>query len=144
MQCVPVWYRDFYTVWFHLGGVPPRSSRYASAGSTSINLHLKLHRGRIPRMGGLEAEPKTGRREVNCSYAPEIFRALKRLRARSASTGLEDFVFTDQRGRPLDQEWLNDEVWKPTLRKAEITERGQYCIRDTFISLALSSGEDPG
>jgi hypothetical protein len=53
-------------------------------------------------------------------------------------------VFTDQRGTPLDQEWLNDEVWKPTLRKAEITERGQYCIRDTFISLALSSGEDPG
>src|SRR5215472_5975832 len=44
-------------------------------------LHLKLHRGRIPRMGGLEAEPKTGRREVDCSYAPEIFRALGRLKA---------------------------------------------------------------
>jgi hypothetical protein len=44
----------------------------------------------------------------------------------------------------LDQEWLNDFVWKPTLRSAGIAERGQYCIRDTFISLALSSGEDPG
>jgi integrase len=31
-----------------------------------------------------------------------------------------------------------------TLRKAGIAERGQYAIRDTFISLALSSGEDPG
>jgi integrase len=95
-------------------------------------------------MGGLEAEPKTGRREVDCSYAPEILRALERVRSRATATGSEDFVFTDQRNRPLDQEWLNDEVWKPTLRNAGIAERGQYCIRDTFISLALSSGEDPG
>jgi hypothetical protein len=56
----------------------------------------------------------------------------------------EDFIFTDQSGRPLDQERLNDQVWKQTLRKAGIAERGQYCIRHTFISLALWSGEDPG
>jgi hypothetical protein len=48
-------------------------------------------------------------------------------------------VFTNQSGKPLDQEWLNDRVWKPTLRSAGIAERGQYCIRDTFICLALSS-----
>jgi hypothetical protein len=30
------------------------------------------------------------------------------------------------------------------LRRAELRARGQYNIRDTFISIALSAGEDPG
>ena len=56
---VPEWYRDFYTVWFHLGW---RSSEIVALRCGWIDfdrLHLKLHRGRIPRMGGLEAEPET-------------------------------------------------------------------------------------
>jgi hypothetical protein len=32
----------------------------------------------------------------------------------------------------------------PTLRKLGLRVRGQYNIRDTFITLALSAGEDPG
>jgi integrase len=144
LELVPDWYRDFYTTWFYLGW---RSSEIVALRFGWIDFerqHLKLQRGRIPRMGGLEAEPKTGRREVDCSYAPEILRAVLRMKVRSRSVSAEDFVFTGQNSKPLDQEWLNDFVWKPTLRRAGIIERGQYCIRDTFISLALSSGEDPG
>jgi len=62
----------------------------------------------------------------------------------SNSASPQDFAFTSQNGNPLDQEGLNDFVWKPTRRRAGIAQRGQYCIRDTFISLPLSSGEDPG
>jgi hypothetical protein len=32
----------------------------------------------------------------------------------------------------------------PILRKIGLRARGQYNIRDTFITLALSAGEDPG
>ena len=32
----------------------------------------------------------------------------------------------------------------PTIRRIGLSARGQYNIRDTFISLALSAGEDPG
>lgn len=103
-----------------------------------------LQRARIPRWGGIEAEPKTGRRLVDCSYAPEIFRVLERIRDREIDAGAEDFVFVDSQGRPLSQEWLNKRVWKQTLKRAGIRERGQYCIRDTFITLSLSAGEDPG
>ena len=73
MLSVPEWYRDFYSVWFHPGW---RSSEIVALRFGWIDfdrLYLKLHRGRIPRMGGLEPEPKTGRREVDGSYAPEIF-----------------------------------------------------------------------
>jgi hypothetical protein len=42
------------------------------------------------------------------------------------------------------QQRLHKKIWLPTLRKIELRARGQYNIRDTFISLALSAGEDPG
>ena len=55
-----------------------------------------------------------------------------------------DYVFTDPEGQPLSQEWLHKRVWLRTLRRAGLRERGQYNIRDTFITLALSADEDPG
>ncbi|MGC1679256.1 MAG: hypothetical protein WA740_17125 [Candidatus Binataceae bacterium] len=58
--------------------------------------------------------------------------------------GPEDFVFTGPTGSALSQEWLNQQIWTPTLKLAGITHRGQHSIRDTFITLALSAGEDPG
>jgi len=47
-------------------------------------------------------------------------------------------------GRPISQEWLHKRVWSPTLRLIGASHRGQYNIRDTFITLALSAAEDPG
>jgi integrase len=55
-----------------------------------------------------------------------------------------EYVFTDQEGKPLSQEWLHKRVWLPTLRRCGVHARGQYNIRDTFITNALSAGEDPG
>jgi integrase len=141
---VPEWYRDFYRIWFHTGW---RSSEIVAIRFGWLDFHrqtVALKRGRMPRFGGLEAEPKTGPREVDCSYAPEIFSALTRLKERAVSIGPDDFVFTNPAGQPLSQERLHDRVWTSTLVRAGIPRRGQYCIRDTFITLALSSGEDPG
>src|SRR5262249_57635891 len=58
--------------------------------------------------------------------------------------GRGDYVFAEEAGNPLSQEWLHKRIWLPTLRVAGLRERGQYNIRDTFITLALSAGEDPG
>jgi len=141
---VPDFFCDFYSVWFQVGW---RSSEIVAIRFGWLDFSRQtvvLQRARIPRWGGIEAEPKTGRRLVDCSYAPEIFRVLERIRDREIDAGAEDFVFVDSQGRPLSQEWLNKRVWKPTLRQAGIRERGQYCIRDTFITLSLSAGEDPG
>ena len=137
-------FRDFYCVWFQVGW---RSSEIVALRFGWLDFVRKtivLQRARIPRWGGVEAEPKTGRRLVDCSYAPEIFQTLERIRYSRGGVESDDFVFIDSRGRPLSQEWLNKRVWKPTLRRAGIRERGQYCIRDTFITLSLSAGEDPG
>ena len=44
-------------------------------------------RTRIPRWGGVEAAPKTGPRDVDCSYDPEIFAAFERRRRAALTTG---------------------------------------------------------
>ncbi len=141
---VPDWYRDFYSVWFHTGW---RCSEIVAIRFGWLDFRrqtVALKRGRMLRFGGLEAEPKTGPRAVDCSYAPQIFAALARLRERANLIGPEDFVFTNPAGRPLSQERLHFRIWTPTLERAGIPYRAQYCIRDTFITLALSSGENPG
>ena len=135
---------ETYDIWFRVGWRPSEilAIRFDWIDFRRQTIHLK--RGRIARWGGVEALPKTGEREVNCSYDPAIFTALERLRSRSLQTEKPDFVFTDERGAPLSQEWLHKRIWLSTLRKLGFRSRGQYNIRDTFITLALSAGEDPG
>ena len=144
VDAVPAWYRDLYDVWFRLGWRPSEilAIRFDWLDFHRQTVHIK--RGRIARWGGVEAPPKTGEREVDCRYDPAIFATLRRLKRRSIQTGKRDFVFTDEDGHPLSQERLHKKIWLPTLRKIELRARGQYNIRDTFISLALSAGEDPG
>ena len=79
-----------------------------------------------------------------CRYDPEIFAAFERCRRAALATGRPEYVFTDKAGKPLSQEWLHKRVWLPTLRRCGVHARGQYNIRDTFITNALSAGEYPG
>lgn len=66
------------------------------------------------------------------------------IRRESLRYGRRDYVFTDSLGRPLSQELLAKRVWNPTIAAIGLSARGQYNVRDTFITLALSAGEDPG
>jgi integrase len=140
---VPGFYRTLYEVWFRLGW---RSSEIVALRFRNLDFArqvIRLDTGRMPRFGGIEAEPKTGPRDVDCSYDPEVFMLLAAIR-RERAAGPDDYVFTDPAEQPLSQEWLHKRVWLVTLRRAGLRERGQYNIRDSFISIALSAGEDPG
>jgi integrase len=137
LAAVPDWYRDLYNVWSRLGWRPSEIVALRLGWLDFDRRIIMLERGRIARWGGIEAAPKTGPREVDCSYDPEIFRALSRLRERAITHGAETFIFTDPDGNPLSQEWLHKRIWKPTLERAGLHVRGQYNIRDTFITVAL-------
>ena len=141
---VPSIYRTLYDVWFRLGW---RSSEMVALRFRNLDFArqiITVDTGRMPRFGGIEAEPKTGPREVDCAYDPQIFALLVKLRGARDASGPEDYVFTDPAGQPLSQEWLHKRIWLVTLERAGLRPRGQYNIRDTFISIALSAGEDPG
>ena len=144
LEVVPPAFRDLYVVWFRTGWRPSEilALRFDWLDFDRQTVMLRL--GRIPRWGGVEAPPKTGPREVDCSYDAEIFAAFERRRRASLSTGQRDYVFTDATGQPLSQDWLHKRVWLATLRKCGFRSRGQYNIRDSFVSLSLSAGEDPG
>lgn len=135
---------DLYYIWFHTGWRPNEITALQFDALSWSRKVVEIRKRRSPRQGGLEAAPKTGEREVNCDYDPNLFRVFDRRRRASLETGRRKYVFSDSKGRPLSQEWLAKRVWNPTLRKIGVSARGQYNIRDTFISLALSAGEDPG
>ena len=142
LETVPALYRDLYLVWFRTGWRP---SEILAVRFDWLDIHrqtVMLRLGRIARWGGVEAPPKTGPREVDCRYDPTIFAAFERCRRAALTTGHREYVFTDQAGKPLSQEWLHKRVWLPTLRRCGLHARGQYNIRDTFITNALSAGED--
>lgn len=78
LASVPDRYRDLYDVWFRVGWRPSEilAIRFDWIDFHRRTVHLK--RGRIARWRGVEAPPKTGEREVDCSYDPAIFNALER------------------------------------------------------------------
>jgi site-specific recombinase XerD len=135
---------DVYYLWFRTGWRSNEIVTLRFDWLSPARQVVEVRQGRSPRMGGLEAAPKTGEREVVCDYDPALFDMFERRRRESLAVGARDYVFTDSKGRPLSQEWLAKRVWDPTLRMIGISDRGQYNIRDTFITIALSEGEDPG
>jgi len=140
----PWFYRTLYDIWFRLGW---RSSEVVALRFRNLDFArqvIRVEAGRMPRFGGIEAEPKTGPREVDCSYDPRIFALFDAVRRTKENPSPDDYVFTDPAGRPLSQKWLHKRVRLITLGRAGLRARGQYNIRDTFISIALSAGEDPG
>ena len=144
LASVPSAYRDLYTIWFRTGWRPSEMLALRFDWLDWTRETVVLRRGRIPRWGGVEASPKTGEREVDCRYDAAIFAAFARRRAAALATGQRDYVFADVHGTPLSQEWLHKRVWLPTLRRCGLRARGQYNTRHTFITHALSAGEDPG
>jgi integrase len=144
LAAVPGLYHTLYEVWFRLGWRSSEMVALRFRHRYVARQVIRVETGRMPRFGGIEAEPKTGPREVDCSYDPRIFTLLGDARTAKGNPAPDDYVFTDPAGQPLSQEWLHKRVWLVTLRRAGLRPRGQYNIRDTFISIALSAGEDPG
>lgn len=55
-----------------------------------------------------------------------------------------DIVFTNPAtGRPIPDEKTPRDIWNAALKKAGVRHRKAYSTRDTYISVALSSGKNP-
>jgi integrase len=80
LDAVPGLYRDLYVVWFRTGWRPSEILALRFEWLDAHRQTVLLRLGRIARWGGVEAPPKTGPREVDCRYDPEIFAAFERCR----------------------------------------------------------------
>jgi integrase len=54
-----------------------------------------------------------------------------------------NYVFTDGKGRPIDQSEFNRCSFQPVLRVLKIRPRPFYNLRHSFISIALTLGSNP-
>ena len=133
---------DLYTVWVRTGlrSNEPFALRFRNLDFEKGGFWLT--QARSPKLGGIETDPKTGVRWVDCSGDPEIFAAFSRRRRAVGVARPDAYVFSDSRDRPLSQDVLYRRVWKPTLAAAGIPHRTQNDgMRDTWISHALDAGE---
>jgi integrase len=53
------------------------------------------------------------------------------------------FVFTNEKGLPLNYQVVSRTMWYPTLERAGLKKRNPYQTRHTFATLLLASGESP-
>jgi len=59
------------------------------------------------------------------------------LRGAALGTGHREYVFTDQAGKPLSQEWLQKRIWLPTLRRCGL-HAGAFEVKHLPTSLIAS------
>jgi integrase len=62
-------------------------------------------------------------------------------RIRPLRAGPDDYIFVNQKGKPIDQGEFSDRHFQPALTVLKIRHRDFYSTRDTFISVMLSYGE---
>jgi integrase len=106
---------------------------------------------RRPGQGLVVAETKTAasRRQVSLAWtAVEALhnhreRAEKVWRNRGTVPSIDDFVFTNDEGKPLDAGNLRDRVFRPLLAKASVPMIRFHDLRHTFATLLLGKGTNP-
>ncbi|MGF1719073.1 site-specific integrase [Vibrio kyushuensis] len=54
-----------------------------------------------------------------------------------------EFVFTNDKGKPFNYAMVSRTIWYPILEKAKLRKRNPYQTRHTFATLLLASGESP-
>jgi len=138
---VDPYYLNYYIVAFSTGMRPGElcALKWESVDFTRQEITVERHiiRG-LETPGG-----KTGTRVISCKERPIVFAAVKRQRA---LTQLKSpYVFIGKRDAgPLNYEHLHTKVWLPTLKRCGVRARDSYNTKDTFITIALSAGEDMG
>ena len=70
-------------------------------------------------------------------------RATLSLREQFAQSEGGQIVFPSKYGRPINNNWMTDHVWYPTLQQIGLEARRPYQTRHTAATLWLSSGENP-
>jgi integrase len=138
---VDPYYLNYYIVAFSTGMRPGElcALKWESIDFKRQEITIERHiiRG-LETPGG-----KTGTRVITCKERPIVFKALTRQRQRTGHKS--PYVFIGKRdGGPLNYEHLHSKVWLPALQRCSLAARDSYNTKDTFISIALSAGEDIG
>jgi integrase len=99
-----------------------------------ITVNQSLNRGEV---SGL----KTQGSYRMISLIDRVVNALREHKLKSGNKS--SFVFTNEKGLPLNYQVVSRTMWYPTLELAGLKKRNPYQTRHTFATLLLASGESP-
>lgn len=139
LEVVEPFYRPFFTVAFFTG---MRFGEMAGLKWKNVDYKLGVIKVRETRVRGEEGRPKTAGSVRDVKIMPPVVEALRD--QRKITMGRSDYVFLNQKGRPLLPNSINYHIWKPALKKAGLKPRSLYQTRHTFATLMLDGGELPG
>ncbi len=89
---------------------------------------------------GEEEAPKTSASRRTITLLPNVVQVLQR--AKELRVIEDDYFFKNRSRTPIDADQWRKDYWYTALRAKSIRERKFYCTRHTFISLALTAGEN--
>jgi integrase len=90
---------------------------------------------------GEENAPKNRASRRTITLLPKVVELLKTILPLRVEPN--NYVFTDGKGRPIDQSEFNRCSFQPVLRVLKIRPRPFYNLRHSFISIALTLGSNP-
>jgi len=132
-------FQNFFIIAFFTG---MRFGEMAGLKWHNVDFRLGVIKIRETRVMGEEGRPKTKKSTRDIKILPPVREALHD--QRKQTFGKSDYVFLNQYGKNIDPMSMNFHVWKPGLKKAELTPRSLYQTRHTFATLMLDAGEHPG
>jgi integrase len=105
--------------------------------------NLDLDRGvlfvRASRTMGETGAPKTKQARRTVELSAETIDVLRALPAHPSG-----YVFTTITGQPIEQSDFTNSHWYDCLAELDLTKRGLYSTKDTFVTLAMQAGCKPG
>lgn len=133
----PAW-RDYFMVRFWTG---MRSCEVHGLYWEHIDFDHRLIRVRQNLVNGIIGDVKTPKSRRSLKMCDALYDALKRQHARR----LPDcpFVFASDRRQGLDNHFVSEKLWHPTLKKAGLSPRRTYETRHTAAVLHIAAHENP-
>ena len=130
-------FKNYYTVRFFTGmrtcEIDGLRWEYVDFKNRTISIQKSWVNGR-------EEGVKTSGSARQIAMSSIVYEALK---AQQLTTGLGEYVFTNEKDQPLDRKNVRNRIWKPTLKKLGLRYRRPYETRHTAATLWLASGEAP-
>ncbi len=135
LEAAPPHYKPIFTI-LALTGMRPSEAFAIKWGDIKWKrAALDISRARV---NGVEASPKTEGSTRTVELTPHCLKVLKDLKATTAETGYEDYVFLGPEGKPINK--YMDVPWKNLLQKVGIRHRVSYQLRHSYISNCLEHG----
>lgn len=133
----PQW-QAYYLIRFHTG---MRSCEVHGLQTDCIDLNHDIIRVRRNWVNGELSDVKTPKSRRDIKMSTSVKAAIERcILAKPSGT---NYLFTNEKGKPLDTRYVSQKLWYPTLKKASISPRRPYQTRHTAAVLHLAAHENP-